>query len=157
MTPGRVDLKIVRDRLLLVEQSLEDLRSLPHSDLDEFRSDRRNILAADAALRRGLEALFDVARHLLSKGHGVGRLEYREVARSASENGLVTGPSLTESFVEMAGYRNRLTHHYDEVTPAELFAVVTEHLADLEAVAEALRAAAARLEKQHDGDGPRFL
>ena len=145
MTPGAVDLKIVRDRLLLVEQSLEDLRSLPHADLDEFMSDRRNILAADAALRRGLEALFDVARHLLAKGHGVGSLEYREVARRAADHGLVGDPSLAARFVEMAGYRNRLTHHYDEVTPVELFAVVSRHLGDLGAVGEALRAAAARL------------
>ena len=145
MTPGSVDLKIVRDRLLLVEQSLEDLWSLPHADIDEFTSDRRNILAADTALRRGLEALFDIARHLLAKGHGVGSLEYREVAQRAGDHGLVGDPSLATRFVEMAGYRNRLTHHYDEVTPEELFAVVSENLGDLGALGEALRAAAARL------------
>jgi uncharacterized protein YutE (UPF0331/DUF86 family) len=145
MTPGSVDLKIVRDRLLLVEQSLEDLRSLPQTDVDEFTSDRRNILAADAALRRGLEALFDVTRHLLAKGVGVGSLEYREVAQRACDHGLVGDLSLAARFVEMAGYRNRLTHHYDEVTPAELFAVISQRLGDLEAVADALRTAAARL------------
>jgi uncharacterized protein YutE (UPF0331/DUF86 family) len=145
MTPGPVDLKIVRDRLLVVEQSLEDLRSLPHADLDEFVSDRRNVLAADAALRRGLEALFDVARHLLAKGLGVGSLEYREVARRAGEHALVSDASLAARLVEMAGYRNRLTNHYDEVTPAELFAVVARDLRDLEAIAESLSAAAARL------------
>ncbi len=145
MTPGEIDLKVVRDRLLLVEQSLDDLRSLPHTNLDEFTSDRRNILAANAALRRGLEALFDVARHLLAKGHGVGSLEYREVARRAADHGLVNDPSLAARFVKMAGYRNRLTHHYDEVTPAELFAVVSKHPDDLENIAEALRSAAARL------------
>ena len=150
MTPGSVDLKIVRDRLLLVEQSVDDLRSLPHADLEEFTSDRRNILAADAALRRGLEALFDVARHLLAKGCGVGSLEYREVAKRAGDHGLVDDRSLAARFVKMAGYRNRLTHHYDEVTPAELFAVVSEHLGDLETIAEALRAAAARLASPGD-------
>jgi uncharacterized protein YutE (UPF0331/DUF86 family) len=45
----------------------------------------------------------------------------------------------------MAGYRNRLTHHYAEVTPAELFAVVSNHLGDLEAIADALQVAAGRL------------
>ena len=145
MTPGLVDLKIVRDRLLLVEQSLADLRSLPHQNLDDFTSDRRNVLAADAALRRGLEALFDVARHLLAKGVGVGSLEYREVARRAGEHRLVDEQHLAARLVEMAGYRNRLTHHYDEVTPAELFAVITRDLGDLETIAEGLREAAARL------------
>lgn len=145
MTPSAVDLKIVGDRLLLVQQSLRDLRSLPNADFEEFTSDRRNILAADAALRRGLEALFDVARHLLAKGHGIGSLEYREVARRVGEHDLVEDSSLAASFVEMAGYRNRLTHHYDEVTPAELYAIVSDRLGDIEGIAEALRAAAARL------------
>jgi uncharacterized protein YutE (UPF0331/DUF86 family) len=145
MTPGPVDLKIVRDRLVLLEQSLVDLRSLPHASLDEFIVDRRNVLAADAALRRGLEALFDVARHLLAKGYGVGSLEYREVAQEAAEHGVIVDRGLAARLVQMAGYRNRLTHHYDEVTPAELFAIVAHDLPDLEAIAEELRAAAARL------------
>jgi uncharacterized protein YutE (UPF0331/DUF86 family) len=145
MTPGPVDLKIVRERLALVDQSLDDLRSLPQSSIDEFASDRRTVLAADAALRRALEALFDVARHLLAKGVGIGSLEYREVARRVAEHGLVADPRLAARMVEMAGYRNRLTHHYDEVTPVELFVVVTRHLDDVVAIASELRSAAARL------------
>jgi len=145
MTPGSIDLKIVRDRLQLVEQSLEDLHALPHSSLDEFMADRRNPLAADAALRRGLEAMFDVARHLLAKGLGIGSLEYREVARETADNGLVSDATLAQRMLEMAGYRNRLTHHYDEVTSEELFGVVAHDLEDLERLASALRDAAARL------------
>ncbi len=149
MTPGAVDLKIVRDRLLVVEQSVMDLRSLPHTSLEEFTSDRRNVLAADAALRRALEALFDVARHLLAKGAGVGSLEYREVAQRAAEHGIVADPELAARMVEMAGYRNRLTHHYDDVTPTELLVVITQHLEDVEAIANELRSAAARLIGSH--------
>jgi uncharacterized protein YutE (UPF0331/DUF86 family) len=145
MTPGPVDLKIVRDRLQLVEQSLADLRALPHSSIEEFASDRRNILAADAALRRALEAVFDVSRHLLAKGLGIGSLEYREVAQRAAEHGLVTDAALARRMLQMAGYRNRLTHYYDEVTPKELFGIVADDLEDIERLAEALRDAAARL------------
>jgi uncharacterized protein YutE (UPF0331/DUF86 family) len=96
-------------------------------------------------LRRALEALFDVARHLLAKGLGVGSLECREVGRQTSANNLVTGDDVATAFVNMAGYRNRLTHHYDQVTPDELFAIIREHLGEVEAIAEALRGAAARL------------
>ena len=145
MTPGAVDLKIVRDRLRLVERSLEDLRALPQSSLEEFKADRRNTLAADAALRRGLEAVFDVARHLLAKGLGIGSLEYREVAREAADHGLVRDATLAQRMLELAGYRNRLTHYYDEVTPEELFGIVAHDLEDLERLAGALRDAAARM------------
>jgi uncharacterized protein YutE (UPF0331/DUF86 family) len=45
----------------------------------------------------------------------------------------------------MAGFRNRLVPFHHEVTPQELFGVVTRDLGDLEALAEALRGAASRL------------
>jgi len=111
MTPGKVDLKVVGDRLQIVVTSLSDLRGIPHDSLDEFTSDRRNPLASDAALRRALEALFDVTRHLLAKGKGLAGLEYREVADLARQHGLIKDAELAASFYAMAGYRNRLTHH----------------------------------------------
>ncbi len=145
MTPGEVSLKIVGDRLRIVALSLDDLRALPQSSLAEFTSDRRNVLAADAALRRALEALFDVVRHLLAKAFGAGGLEYREVATLAEQHGLIRERQLSQQLYEMAGYRNRLTHHYDDVTPEELYGLVTTRLADVEAASNALRDAAARL------------
>ncbi len=145
MTPGKVDLKVVGDRLQIVVTCLNDLRGIPTGSFDEFISDRRNPLASDAALRRALEALFDVARHLLAKGKGLAGLEYREVAKLAGEHGLIEDAELADCFFAMAGYRNRLTHHYEEVTEIELFGIVTKRLHDIEAIAESLRAAAADL------------
>lgn len=145
MTPTGIDLKIVDQKLRLVSSSLSDLRALPQNDIAEFTSDRRNPLAADAALRRALEALFDLGRHLLAKGFGQGSLEYREVAAQLAAHGLVSGPEIARAVREMAGYRNRLTHHYDEVTPEELYSIVTVHLPDIETAAQELAQAAVRL------------
>jgi len=47
--------------------------------------------------------------------------------------------SLSETMVEMAGYRNRLVHFYQEVTVEELFRVCTEKLSDVELIAQSLR------------------
>ena len=145
MTPGEIELKVVRDRLGILAECVEGLRGLPTGSLAEFRSDPRNAAAADSYLRRAIEALFDTARHLLSRGFGLGALEYREVARAAQEKELVRGAAHAEHFLQIAGYRNRLTHFYDRVTPDELYAIVTERLVDLEAMAEEMRVAAANL------------
>lgn len=145
MTPTGVKLKIVRERLGYVARSLEDLRALPAASLEEFMADRRNPLAADALLRRAIEALFDTARHILAKGFGIGKLEYREVARESSARGLIVDPTVGEAFRKIAGYRNRLIHHYEELTSEELYGITNGHLGDLEAVADELRAAAERL------------
>ena len=145
MTPGKVDLKVVGDRLRVVEVSLSDLEAIPHALFQEFTADRGNPLASDAAPRRALEALFDVARHILAKGKGLAGLEYRAVAKLAADHGIISDPKLAERFTAMAGYRNRLTHHYDEFTPEELYGIITERLGDISAIAESLRSAAADL------------
>ena len=144
MTPSAIDLKIVGDRLGIVDAAVRELRALPASDLATFTSDRRNIWAADALLRRAIEALFDTARHVLAKAHGRGGLEYREVARLASDLGLVPA-DLADAMMKIAGFRNRLAHYYDEVTPAELFSVISTRLGELTALADAFRRSAARV------------
>ncbi len=81
------------------------------------------------------------------------RSEYKEVAGLAAEHGLLADPEPGRRFQEMAGFRNRLTHFYDEVTPRELYGIVRDELGDVEAVAEALRDAASRLAAQRPEAG----
>jgi uncharacterized protein YutE (UPF0331/DUF86 family) len=81
---------------------------------------------------------------------GLAGLEYRAVARLSSQHGLIDGDELAERFSAMAGYRNRLTHHYEEITPEELFGILTERLGDISSIAESLRRAAAALAGDRD-------
>ena len=145
MTPGTIDLGVVSERLGIATACLRDLRALPTSSLEEFQSDPRNPAAAESFLRRGIESLLDVARHLLAKAFGDSAVEYRTVALRAAERGLIVDPAVAKRFPELAGYRNRLTHFYADVTPRELFDIVTSRLGDLESTADELRQAAARL------------
>ena len=39
----------------------------------------------------------------------------------------------------MAGYRNRLVHEYDVVTPSELYTILTAQISDVVAVSDAIR------------------
>ena len=73
-----------------------------------------------------------------------------KVARLCGRHGLVRDAALAGRMEQIAGFRNRLTHHYEDVTAPELFGVVSGELADLAALAEALRSAAARLAVPHE-------
>jgi uncharacterized protein YutE (UPF0331/DUF86 family) len=151
MTRGKVDLKIVTDRLEIAAACLRGLRSLPIGSREEFLADPRNPAAAESFLRRALEALLDVARHLLAKAYGEGAVEYRLVAVRAAEHGLIVDRAAAEKFTQLAGYRNRLTHFYAEITPQELLHIVTGELGDIERVAAELRLAAGRLAESTHG------
>lgn len=132
MSPGDLDFKVIGDRLELAERLLAELRTLPASNLEDFTADRRNAPAAESLLRRTIEAIFDTLRHVLAKRFGFGGLEYRQVARKAVEVGLIRELDLADRLQQIAGFRNRLTHFYGEVTDRELFGILRDHLGDLD-------------------------
>ena len=97
------------------------------------------VAAGDSYLRRALEALLDLARHVLAKGFGRGPAEYAEVARQLGEVGVLS-PELAATLGRMARYRNRLVHFYDEIGEGELFGIITADLGDFESVIAAVTA-----------------
>ena len=138
MSPGRLSAKVVIDRLSYIRRMNTLIASLPLESLEAFTENQHTPASAESYLRRGLEALFDLGRHVLAKGFGRADTEYKAIARELYEVGVVDA-SLSKTMVEMAGYRNRLVHFYHEVTIEELFRVCTENLSDIEQITQSLR------------------
>ena len=135
MTPRTIRVAVVLEKATWVRAMLDELRRLPLTSLEEFVSDHRNPAAAESFLRRALEGVLDLGRHILSKGFGEGVVEYKKVAERLAANGVV-GPDTGRRLVEMAGYRNRLVHFYSEPTHPELYEICVSQSADVEGVVE---------------------
>lgn len=138
MTPTHISKRVAVDRLDWVAQMTDEIRALPLNDETAFYADRRNVWTAESCLRRGLEALFDLGRHILAKGFGVGVSEYKEIADTLHKNGVLTDEE-RQLLRLMAGYRNRMVHFYHEIEMEELYAICRDHLVDLETIAAAYR------------------
>ncbi len=59
--------------------------------------------AAESCLRRALEALFDLGRHILAKGFAEGVTDYKDIAVKLEGHDVIT-PELGEKMKLMAGY-----------------------------------------------------
>lgn len=138
MTPSAISKRVVADRLDLIDSFLREIRSLPLENQSGFFADRRNIWSAESCLRRSLEALFDVGRHILSKGFGSGVSEYKEIPLRLQEKTVLTETEAKRLTV-LAGYRNRLVHFYHEVSAQELFEICSRQLGDLEVIRKTYR------------------
>ncbi len=137
MSPGNLRGSVVTKKAETVRRMLAGMGALPASSAAAFTADPLVVAAAESYLRRGLEALLDLGRHLLAKGFGIAAVEYKEIPVKLRE-AEVLDAGLAGTFVDMAGYRNRLTHLYDEVTPEELHGILSQRLGDVEAVLAAL-------------------
>ena len=103
-----------------------------------FRADPRNVAAAESYLRRALEALLDLGRHVLAKGFGRGVSEYKAIAQKSRELGVLT-PYEADLLEQMAGYRNRMVHFYHEISEEELYQICTKRLSDVEQTVRAFK------------------
>lgn len=106
---------------------LAQLRALPTEDFQTFRSDPRNLAAAESYLRRALEALLDLGRHVLSKGFARPVTEYGEIASVLVSVGILNEEQ-GRLLRQMAGYRNRMVHFYHEISERELYDILTTEL-----------------------------
>lgn len=133
MTPSQLRAKVVAERAAWIRRMLADVRALPLETYAAFESDPRNPAAAESGLRRALEALLDLGRHLLAKGFGRAVIEYRDVANGLAEVGVLEKDRAVV-LRTLAGYRNRLVHFYHEISNRELYEICTGQLGDIEAV-----------------------
>jgi len=133
MTPTGIREKTVTEKLAWIRTMQERLRGLPRDSLTIFLSDPRTSAAAESYLRRALEALLDLGRHILAKGFAKAVVEYKQIPRYLLEEGVIA-ESDAALLRDMAGYRNRMVHFYDEVSPEELYEICTKRLGDIEQV-----------------------
>lgn len=131
MTPASIRSSVVAERVSWIREMMHQIRALPLSTYEAFISDPRNIASAESYLRRGIEALLDLGRHILAKGFGIAVTEYKDICLRLNEQGILSSEQCL-LFREIAGYRNRMVHFYLQVTTEELYRLATEHLSDVE-------------------------
>jgi len=131
MVISKLHIDKITKHLSMIQEFVEGLRSLAMLSNEDFFSDKRNIAAAESYLRRCLECIFDIGRHIMAKSYGLKDLEYKKIANNLGEKGVIS-EEYSEILGEMAGYRNRMVHLYYEISKEELYGILQKHLSDLE-------------------------
>jgi uncharacterized protein YutE (UPF0331/DUF86 family) len=137
MSPDKMRSSVVLSRVEWVRRMLSRIRELPLQSRELFFQDPRNAAAAESNLRRALEALFDLGRHITAKAFAQPSLEYNQIAVALGERGVLSMPH-RDLLRVLAGYRNRLTHFYCEIDDEELFRICRDHIDDVELLLDAL-------------------
>ncbi len=137
MTPRQIRSTVVAERISWIREKIRSTQMLPLDRYDAFICDPRNIAAAESYLRRCIEALLDLGRHILAKGFAVAATEYKEIGSRLTEERVLSAEQGV-LLRQIAGYRNRMVHFYHEITHKELYLLCTQNLKDVETILEAL-------------------
>ena len=137
MTPTRIRASVVSERAAWVRSMLQSIQDLPMNSYAQFASDYRNVAAAESFLRRGIEALLDLGRHILAKGFASAVTEYKDIGDKLAKLGIIPVDRVP-ALRKIAGYRNRMVHFYHEITQEELYTICTSNITDIEEILEIL-------------------
>jgi uncharacterized protein YutE (UPF0331/DUF86 family) len=130
MTPANIDRKVITQRTAWIREMMGALGDLPLQNKKDFVQNRHNAAAAESYLRRSLEALFDIGRHILAKSFAFPATEYKEIARGLLDKKILSEDE-AELMRKMAGYRNRMVPFYHEISPEELHEICLNHLDEI--------------------------
>lgn len=126
-----INKKKVLERIDIIQRSLKKLNQLKGLTSGKFMLDE-NFAIGEHYLRYALEATFDICAHILSRIPGVKTDEYKQMAIEMGKQGFVPMDFAEGNLYKMAGYRNRLTHFYVEVSPEEIYDIIQNDLGDFE-------------------------
>lgn len=127
----KIDKNLIVSRIKLIELYLKRLREMQNLSKGKFALPDNFAIAA-YNLRSALEATFDICAHILSRIPGAQIDEYKQMAVEMGKQGLIPMDFAKNQLQKMAGYRNRLTHFYFEITPEEMYGIIQHNLGDFE-------------------------
>jgi uncharacterized protein YutE (UPF0331/DUF86 family) len=130
MTSGKINGNVIVQRAAWIHKMLDSITELPLQTREDFINNKHNVAAAESYLRRALEALFDIGRHILAKKFAHPAAEYKEITDGLFEKKVLAKHD-AEILRQMAGYRNRMVHFYHEIGPEELYDICTTHLDEI--------------------------
>lgn len=124
-----------------ITKNVKKLRALGSLTKDEFCDEHRDHFdVAKLRLREALEGVFNIGAHILSRMEGGRVTEYKDIAKKLGEFEVVDKNFAEGALTRMAGYRNRLTHFYAEITPQELFQIIHTDLGDFNTFLKSVKA-----------------
>lgn len=124
-----VDKEVILDRFAIIKKSVKRLKELAAIPEQEFTSDEDCFAIAEHHLRRALEAILDIGRHICVKDNLGHPQDYTEILELLGKNGVLE-QDFCEEIKGMAGYRNRLVHMYNQISYSELYDILQNRLED---------------------------
>ena len=139
MTTNKLKKQSIIPRIDGITRDIEKLQGFAKKPLGEFKSNEDLFALSQFYLRQALEGVFHIGEHILSRLNGGRATEYKEIARLLSEKRIVDKTFADTRLKAMAGYRNRLTHFYAEITPEEIYAILKNNLGDFDIFLKAIK------------------
>ncbi len=124
-----VDFDKIRQKINYIEDNLIKLETFKKYSLEQFTDDFILVAAAKHFLQVSIEAMIDIANHIIARERFSAPTGAAEAFKVLSGKNVI--PELSaKKYGLMAKFRNRLVHFYYEVNSEEIYKIILNDLGD---------------------------
>ncbi|NEX14902.1 MAG: antitoxin [Prosthecochloris sp.] len=132
------DSEVIEKKLRRILLYLQELRRLSFMNLEDFQEDIVKKRFVERNIELCIEAMIDVCRHLVSSLNLQEPESYADCFRILARGSVITD-ARQKTFAEMARFRNRLIHIYDDVDDSITFDIYSNRLSDFDDFVNVIR------------------
>ena len=135
---GMVDELLLREKLALLTEYLEDLNAEKQITLQELKDNKILRRYVERTLQMAVESCLNIGSHIIADLKLREPEDYKDVMAVLCEAGYLPQERL-DRFKRMAQFRNVVVHDYSRINPEILYGILQNNLADLHFFACAIR------------------
>jgi len=127
-----LDKEKILQQLKFLKDEIKNLKSKKDIDIKDYISSKEIQYFVERAFQRAIEACINIGNHIISRKELGNPGSFSDVFRILGRERIVP-LELSEKFIYIARFRNKLVHLYWEIDPKEVFKYLQNNISDLEA------------------------
>lgn len=128
---SEIDYNRIAEKIKFIRENLKKLKELSELKKEIFLNDYRNYDTAKYNLQAAVEAVLDIAAHIIAREDLGSPDTGADSFRILAEAGIIEGDMLLK-LVKMTKFRNRIVHLYDQIDEEFIYQIINNNLEDIE-------------------------
>ncbi|MBS4020831.1 MAG: DUF86 domain-containing protein [Dethiobacter sp.] len=133
-----VDRDVLKQRLSLLCEYIDDLDQAAAISLDDFLKDKVTRRYIERTLQLAIEACLDIGSHLIADLKLREPADNKDIFTVLVESGFLPGERKND-YRKMAGFRNIIVHDYVRLDPEIVYGILENGISDLRGFSRAIK------------------
>ncbi|MBS4025221.1 MAG: DUF86 domain-containing protein [Clostridia bacterium] len=127
-----INREIILAKIAFIQEQVQAVQELTRTrEKEKIIYDLWILNGLKYSLQTAIEAMIDIAYHASAKRFAHAPLDARDALRVLQKNNVINQDGF-ETYSSMIGFRNKIVHGYQEVSPERVYELATTDLGDFE-------------------------
>ena len=126
-----IDREKIEQQIRFLKTEIEHLKAKRSISHDKYIKNKEIQYFVERCFQRAIEACINIGNHIISRKHLGNPGNFSDIFRLLGRSGVIP-LKLTERFIYIARFRNKLVHLYWEIDPEETYKYLQNNISDFE-------------------------